>query len=308
VSIWEDMLNRLTDAYNKAKTSNIGKLLQLAADELVSVELALREIERQRDIDEAEGYTLERIGRNVKELRGGNDDNDYRDFIKTKIRANLSAGEIETINEVTTVFVGDSFKSVRETWGFGPLDPIDPEPAGVLITITDSPQLILSTQAINRVVAGGVRVYWLIELTPAFVGVSSFTAQGKSTFDYTAMLYSGPFVDNASVGSLESSNVNINTLGLAGAPEFNRISITCGVLPVVSSLGSLEPRFANITSVANAFSWLYPQTGDNYSGTLPFIFVPGSLAEKLINIDSTPVLGVLDYPKCGAFYCGEEVA
>lgn len=116
MSILSKMLKLLTDNYNKIPNGNISKLFNLIATELSEVEAALNKIERYRDIDQAKGSTLDKAGKNVLQSRHGNNDIDYRKFIKTKIIANLSGGEIEVINEVMSVLMGDAYLGVKETW------------------------------------------------------------------------------------------------------------------------------------------------------------------------------------------------
>ncbi len=271
MSIWEDMLNRLTDAYNKAKESNIGKLLQLVASELEDIELALKEIERQRDVDEAEGYTLDRIGRNVLEVRNGKLDKQYRDFIKTKVRANLSAGDIETINEIAAVFIGDNFKSIREMWDFGASDPLDAEPAALLFRVIDTPEIVLPISAIDRVVAGGVRTYWLIELDPSTIEITSSSTSGSSVFDYAAALYSGPVQDKNSSGVVSRAGIQLASSLYSGG-------------------------------------YLFPRCGQEYAGVIPFISSTGTASKSTLNVAAEVKSGPAVYPRCGSFYCGEEVA
>jgi len=134
MGILNDMLQRLTDNYNKDPNSNTGKLLNLAAKELEAIRAATTLTKAFRDIDQATGATLDRIGRNVLEDRGDKNDVDYRKFIKIKIVANLSGGEIETINEVLSVLMGDAYLGLRETWN---LVSYGNEPAALAIRYDD---------------------------------------------------------------------------------------------------------------------------------------------------------------------------
>lgn len=156
------MLSKLTDRYNKSTASNIGKLFRIVSDELEDIKVTINMIERYRDIDGANGFTLDRIGRNVLQSREQMNDEDYRQMIKTKIRANLSPGDIETIVELASVFVGEHFVGVQEMWMVTD-HPAAGEDAAVLIRINKYDELKrIPYAAMKRVAAGGVRVYFQV--------------------------------------------------------------------------------------------------------------------------------------------------
>ncbi len=110
------LVKRLTDNYKKNPESNIGKLLSIIDFELDRLKDTYKLIDSYRAIDNATGETLDNIGKNVLQERGGMDDITYRLFLKTKIRANLSGGQIETINDIMTVILGDNYLGLREVW------------------------------------------------------------------------------------------------------------------------------------------------------------------------------------------------
>ena len=156
----KEMLGALPDVFHKREDSNIGKLLDIFAQEFGDVKNTLETTEQWRDVDQAEGKVLDRIGKNVQESRGQKIDEKYRQFIKTKIRANLSPGDIETINSIARVFVGERFQGLQEGWQFEPL--FDTEPAAIRLDI-DADMLGMNPlpfDAVDRVVAGGIRVHW----------------------------------------------------------------------------------------------------------------------------------------------------
>lgn len=154
------LLERLTDNYNKHPDSNIGKLFSVIAKELEEVQQMLIDVKEYRDIDKAVGKLLDDIGKNVQEYRSTDNDELYRQLVKTKIIANLSQGDIETLNEVANVLLGDSFKGIVETWN---KSIYNNEPAGLAITIKNYVK-ILPFKAIDRAVAGGVGLKWILEL------------------------------------------------------------------------------------------------------------------------------------------------
>lgn len=171
MSIWQDMLSRLTDAYSRLMESRIARLLRIAADELSELRMSYVEICYQRGIDYAEGATLDRIGVNVQQFRGVADDDVYRVLIRTKIARNRSDGAIETVIEALAVALGipAAAVSVRELWG-----PPDNEPAAVFVDvpIAGVGRLALSItqfgRLVNRLVAAGVRAWVGVQGTFAF--------------------------------------------------------------------------------------------------------------------------------------------
>ncbi|WP_411503488.1 hypothetical protein [Brevibacillus centrosporus] len=134
-----DTLKRLTSNYQKSTSGNIGKLFSIVSLQVEEVRRTLEKIEQYRDIDLAVGASLDRIGRNVGQPRGSSTDIDYRKLIKTKIKANLSAGDIETINEVMEVLMGEAFLGARETWY---LSSYDYEPAAIALRFSGLEDLI----------------------------------------------------------------------------------------------------------------------------------------------------------------------
>jgi len=155
-------VEHLTDNYRKDEDSNNFKLLELDHRENQEICDALRLIEAWRDMDNACGFTLDKIGKNVLELRQGRDDPEYRKAIKIKIRGNLSAGTIEDLNAICDILFGESFVTIGETW-FQAL--YDYEPAALSLILQNPPldqmEFIQSAKAfINDIVrAGGVRLF-----------------------------------------------------------------------------------------------------------------------------------------------------
>ncbi len=153
------MLNRLTDNYNKDINSNVGKLFKIVEDEINEIKEFFLNIKKARNIDEATGYILNLAGKNVNQLRLNENDDLYRQLIKTKMIANLSKGDIETLNEVASVLIGEGFKGIQETWNL----PEYNEPAGLVVKMRNN-IIGLPFDVIDRVAAGGIDVKWILEL------------------------------------------------------------------------------------------------------------------------------------------------
>ena len=176
------LLDRLTDNYNKSPDGNIGKWYQIITRELEEVERAFKDIKEYQDMDKAVDRTLDHIGKNVLEYRNTADDNLYRLLIKTKIIANLSKGDIETINEVASVLLGDGFIGISETWNDSSYNN---EPAGLVLKMKNKANT-LPFSAIDRVIAGGVGIKWVLEFKQdeSDIYIASVVLSGEETTIY----------------------------------------------------------------------------------------------------------------------------
>ncbi|QOS97541.1 hypothetical protein JNUCC42_13155 [Brevibacterium sp. JNUCC-42] len=167
------LLKRIPDVYRNIFPGNVANIYRLVADEMELVKETLDKMERFEDIDQATGYTLDRIGRNVLQAREQMSDEEYREMIKTKIRANLSPGDIETIVELARVFVGDHLASVQEMW-MVKNHKNSGEPAALLFTINQYDELKrIPYAALKSVVAGGIRIYFQINESEGTIEYSS---------------------------------------------------------------------------------------------------------------------------------------
>ena len=168
----QDMLRRLTDVFRKDPDSNIGKLMAIFAEQLQKLEQTVQRVEEWRDIDKAEGTTLDRIGENVGQPRGVATDEIYRILIKSKIARNLSKGDINTIITVLATALNTDPSEIRIVELYN--DPVAPEPAA--ISIIQLPLKRINevgmdptqfARIVQRTVAAGVRV-GVIELVGTF--------------------------------------------------------------------------------------------------------------------------------------------
>ena len=166
------MLERLTDAYNKKPDGNLGKMLSIVASELSQLQSTLNTVETYRDIDQAEGNTLDRIGQNVQQFRGQAEDPVYRILIKSKIARNLSDGSVNTLIDTLTITLNTDPENVEVDELYN--HPSNPEPAAVFVSVPaerlNEVGLSLSQfgRLTNRIVAAGVRAEVLFEGTFQF--------------------------------------------------------------------------------------------------------------------------------------------
>lgn len=177
----EDLTVELPSHYSDKDDSNVAKLLEIIANEIDEIKSVNDEIELIRDLDEAYGKTLDRIGENVQQERGSLDDLTFRLLIKTKIARNRSSGTINKLIEIIASMV-----SISEDEVIIEENPYD-EYAAIYVDIPmDSISKLQLTREhfitiLNRISAAGVRVYTTLEGTFQFGDVNS---EPKTIFDY----------------------------------------------------------------------------------------------------------------------------
>ncbi|CAH1190282.1 hypothetical protein PAECIP111893_00256 [Paenibacillus plantiphilus] len=159
----DNMIKRLMDVFAKRPDSNVSKLLAIIRDEMAKVDETQQRMTLWKDIDQAEGTTLDQIGRNVVQPRGAATDEVYRILIKSKIARNLSKGDINTVIRVIAVAVSAPLNEIEIREKFN--DPIDPEPATLSLMRLPLDRVNASgislqqfARIIQRTVAAGVRV------------------------------------------------------------------------------------------------------------------------------------------------------
>lgn len=206
--MWNKVFNRLPDNYSREGQVNNEKLHKVIYGEIEEIKKVFEDIKISRDMDNAKGRNLDNIGKNVLEYRSTDNDELYRQLIKTKIIANLSQGEIETINEVAKVLVGNGFAGIKETWN----DPnYDFEPAGLVIKLK-SHDMLIPYDAIERVTAGGVRATWELGIDTINIGLR--TKQETYPINYnrcgTFLCGTKPYVQTEGISFNTRLNVNTN--------------------------------------------------------------------------------------------------
>lgn len=171
------MMRSLTESYTKNPNSNVGKLILLVSGQIEDLDETLKKVETWRDINQAEGETLDLIAANVGQLRGLATDEVLRILIRARVARNVSDGTMDgVINSlaVTLNTTPDKF-GIKELYN----DSLTPEPAAIVITglpievINQSGMSAVQFGKITqRVVASGVRVA-AIDLSGTF----SFSSQ-----------------------------------------------------------------------------------------------------------------------------------
>lgn len=144
---YEEAFSRLPERFRKPNNEKLYYVLYgYGFDEM---EKALESVGDSRDVRKATGKSLDGLGANVGQYRQGEDDDRYRLLIQTKIMANLSMGDIPTINQVLTTLIDDKYLGLVE--GFRELK----EPASFLIDYDGFTNQDLDV-LIGRIKAAGV--------------------------------------------------------------------------------------------------------------------------------------------------------
>ena len=151
--MYKKIFNRLPERFRK---SNTDKLYYVLFDEKGAFLNAINSVEDSRNIDNATGDTLDLIGGNVGQIRQGEDDDLFRQLIKVRILANMSIGDIETINTIMSTLVKETYLGLREAFLY---DKNLNEPAAIVLDIEygnwDIPYYV-----VDKIKAAGVRVLY----------------------------------------------------------------------------------------------------------------------------------------------------
>ena len=142
---------RLPERFRKPNNLDLYYVLYGGYGEL---EKGFASINDSRNIDKAQGETLDKLGANVGQFRFGEDDDLYRLLIRTRIIANLSIGDIPTINKIMSILVKDNFLGIKETWSY---EKHRNEPAAIVLQLSEIWSNI-PLEIIHRIKAAGVRV------------------------------------------------------------------------------------------------------------------------------------------------------
>lgn len=166
--MYKRVFDRLPDNYSRRDQVNNEGLHRIVYSEMEELFEVFNAIKFFRNLDNAYGKTLDYIGTNVQQLRDINqDDEQYRLMIKTKIIANLSQGDIETINTVATALIGDNLIKIKETWS----DPIyNDDIAGLVLEIDSKTPRV--PRAISNVKAAGVKLYYEMLYSTDYLNVA----------------------------------------------------------------------------------------------------------------------------------------
>ena len=179
MSYQDIMISQLPDSYVKDRISNNYYLFQCVTPEFDLIKKTCEELRKSLDLEYAYGGTLDKIGRNVNQVRGSTTDIVLRTLIKAKIAADMSEGTIKTLLDVIGFIVGDETGQSRidelyniigegqEPAAFQIVVPIE----GIIdagITVNQFVQLMV------HIKAAGVRIYADLQGTFEFGEITEY--------------------------------------------------------------------------------------------------------------------------------------
>jgi hypothetical protein len=107
------LLRKLTDVFTKNPESNIGKLFLIISEQFTNLEESATKVENWRDINQAEGETLDLIGVARGQQRGKVTDEIMRVLIKARIARNNSDGTIDNIINALALSLDTAPSTIR---------------------------------------------------------------------------------------------------------------------------------------------------------------------------------------------------
>ncbi|MFF5994291.1 hypothetical protein AAGS61_05990 [Lysinibacillus sp. KU-BSD001] len=147
----QTLLERMPRQFTRAEDSNNYKLLKIIAENGAENLAIQQTILKYWDVDQAEGYGLDRLGKDEGISRGSWNDEEYRKMIKIQCILNLSEGDIDIMNQIMDTYMGADFIGFEEGWR-------EFEPATLLLNIRASAETIPDT-LIKRIKTAGVGIY-----------------------------------------------------------------------------------------------------------------------------------------------------
>lgn len=148
---YKEAWDRLPERFRKINNLKLYYVLYGGFDEVYK---AFEEIRASRDLDKAYGATLDKIGENVGQFRMDEEDDLYRQLIKVRIIANLSLGNIPTLNKVLSVLTKDVYLGLKEVWD---KSEYKNEPSKIVIEL-DSSAKQFPFELVEAIKSAGVRV------------------------------------------------------------------------------------------------------------------------------------------------------
>jgi hypothetical protein len=161
-----DALNRLL--YQYKDKSNIESLIKdICATQIQDLENVLFQLFSRLDIDASVGVQLDNIGEIVGQSRSGLSDTVYRLFLKARIGANVSEGDIPRVIDVWKLITRSNIVELREVY---------PAEVDLYYDVPLDTDLIdLAFALIQKVVGAGI----LVGFIAVFFNGNAFTCDGE---------------------------------------------------------------------------------------------------------------------------------
>lgn len=157
----EQMLETLPSCYNKDINGNIGKLFNLVGNNLEELNALLTKINAWRDIDQAEGFVLDKIGKNLGQTRGTLADIQYRLLLKIKRKQSTSNCSVNSIIDIIKNIFDCSFTDIT-------LQQIFPFHVAIVLPADFAVQHLISEEELQSFLQGTLAAGIVLTITFAF--------------------------------------------------------------------------------------------------------------------------------------------
>ena len=204
------ILKYFTSNYDKQPTSNIAKVTGIISSEVVELKELYNTVELYDDVDKATGKSLDLIGRNILQYRGGVTDEIYRALIKTKIARDRSDGTYNNILQVLSMALNiDKSTLIMEEVADAPYP---------CIRMTGIPADTLSSM--------GMTTDQLIDIIDGMIsaGIKLLTVTFEGTFAYVEELISSAEFGFAEIGDI--TDLDNNPAGGTAGGTFGEVYST----------------------------------------------------------------------------------
>lgn len=153
----ENHIDNLPDCYNKDKTSNNYKLLELSDKNVEAFRECLISIENSLNLNNAKGATLDLYGDLVGQSRGLATDEQYILLIKTRIMRNLANGSNKSITDALCAILNCEQSQVHITEATNPCEVTITVPLTAIInaefTVKQFTQLVQTLMPVGVVLS-----------------------------------------------------------------------------------------------------------------------------------------------------------
>lgn len=185
----ENHINNLPDYYNKEKTSNNYKILELSDYNVTKLRKTLKDIENSLNLNNAKGKTLDYYGELVGQSRGLATDEQYILLIKTRILRNLVNGSNKSITDALCAI-------------------LDCEKSQMYITETTNPCEITITLSLGTIISAELTVKQFNRLIQTLIPVGVVLSPNslyEGTFEFSAI--ENEYDENAGFCDVEGGTI-----------------------------------------------------------------------------------------------------
>lgn len=169
----KNMITRLTSNYSKLKDSNIYKLFSMVASQSEELKETFEKISSWQGIENASGSTLDMIGEDVRAVRLGLADEEYRALLRFKISLDKGMTDINSINNAMKSITKDNYIRLYE--GYNEYN----EPASIKAMLKKYDENI-PYEKMDTLLSAGVNLYITAETeTKSKLYVASTTLSGE---------------------------------------------------------------------------------------------------------------------------------